>query len=140
MLFRSLRLYPTFIRPERVCTAEWSCREFGIRIPKGQVVMIASWAANRNPDVYDSPDEFRPDRFLPGNKASLNPYAFSSFGFGHRNCIGTRFAYESLRIGLATIFNEYRFEARSDTQLKFKPGVIMILQYEPLYLEAVKRK
>jgi len=133
------RLYPTFIRPERVCNKDWECPEKGIKIPKGITVMIPSWAANRNPEIYDDPDEFKPERFMQENKGNINPYAYTSFGFGHRNCIGMRFAYESMRVGICHLFKNYRFETRADTKINFKPGLIMIVQFDPIYLDAVKR-
>lgn len=133
------RLYPTFIRPERHCNKEWECPERGIKIPKGITVQIASWAVNRNPNIYDSPHDFIPERFLPENKGNLNPYAFSSFGFGHRNCIGIRFAYEAMKVSICHMLHKYRFELRTDSRINFKPGIILIIQYDPVYLDVVKR-
>jgi len=51
----ALRFAPPLLRPERICTSDWECKERGISIKKGTVVMIAAWAANRNPEIYDSP-------------------------------------------------------------------------------------
>ncbi len=82
----SLRLAPPLFRPERICTKDWNYK--GISIKKGTITMMASWAANRNPKVFpDEPENFKPERFLPENKASLDPFALTSFGFGPRNCI-----------------------------------------------------
>lgn len=133
------RLYPTFIRPERVCNKDWECPQKGIKIPKGTVVQIASWAVNRNPEMYESPHDFIPERFLQENKDKLNPYAFSSFGFGHRNCIGIRFAYEAMRVSICHMIHRYRFEIRPDSKVNFKPGIIMIIQFDPVYLDVVDR-
>jgi cytochrome P450 len=133
------RLYPIFIRPERVCNKDWECSARGIKIPKGVIVMIASYAANRNPELYDSPDEFIPERFMPQNKVNLNPYAFATFGFGHRSCMGMRFAYEAMRVAISHMLRKYRFVLRDDSRIKFKPGVLLIVQFDPVYLDVVER-
>ncbi|ODM87121.1 Cytochrome P450 3A4, partial [Orchesella cincta] len=89
----TLRLQPSFYRPERICGKDWNHN--GVSIKKGTVVMIPTWAANRNPKYFpDEPEKFKPERFLPENKGNNEPYAFTSFGFGPRSCIGVRFAYE----------------------------------------------
>jgi len=45
----SLRLFPSAIRPEIVCTADWTTKEQGgMSNKKGTKIVIAAWAANRN--------------------------------------------------------------------------------------------
>ncbi|ODM97642.1 Cytochrome P450 3A4, partial [Orchesella cincta] len=81
------QLLPSFYRPERICGKDWNHN--GVSIKKGTVVMIPTWAANRNPKYFpDEPEKFKPERFLPENKGNNEPYAFTSFGFGPRSCIG----------------------------------------------------
>ncbi|CAL8112174.1 unnamed protein product [Orchesella dallaii] len=135
----TLRLYPSVYRPERICTKDWSYN--GISIKKGTCVMLASWAANRNPKFYqDNPEVFKPERFLPENKGTLEPYAFTTFGFGPRNCIGMRFAYESMKLFVCNIVNNFRIELRPDTELKYKPASPISIAIDPLYLDFVPRR
>lgn len=135
----SLRLAPPLGRPERICTKDWDYK--GISIKKGTVVMLAAWAANRNPMVYsDRPEEFVPERFLPENKGKLDPYGFSSFGFGPRNCIGMRFAYENLKLFTCNLVKNFRVEKRADTSMNYKPGTTVLLGFGSLYLDLVQRK
>lgn len=135
----SMRLAPPIYRPERVCTKDWSHN--GISIKKDTVVMLAAWPANRNSKVYlDEPDKYKPERFLPENKTTLHPYAFSSFGFGPRRCIGMRFGYETLKIFVCYFVKNFRVEKRADTFLKYRPGSLIIVNLEPLFLDLVQRK
>jgi len=134
----TLRLQPPVFRPERICTKDWTHN--GISIKKGTVVMIAAWAANRDPKVYpDQPDNFKPERFLPENKKNLDPYAFTAFGFGPRNCVGTRFAYESLKLFVSNLVKNFRVELRHDSELVYKPGTAIVVGFKPLYLDLVAR-
>ncbi|CAL8116989.1 unnamed protein product [Orchesella dallaii] len=138
-ILETLRLAPPVIRPERICTKDWNYK--GISIKKGTPVMIAAWAANRNPKVYpEEPEAFKPERFLPENKAGLEPYAFTAFGFGPRNCIGMRFGYETLKLFTCNLVKSFRVERRPDTQLKYKPGAIFLVGFSHLYFDLVKRK
>ncbi|CAL8112249.1 unnamed protein product [Orchesella dallaii] len=134
----SLRLQPSFYRPERICGKDWSHN--GISIKKGTVVMLPAWAANRNPKFYpDEPDKFKPERFLPENKGKIDPFAFTSFGFGPRNCIGMRFAYESMKLFTCNILKQFRVELRPDTVLEYKGGTPIVIGFQPLYLDLVAR-
>lgn len=134
------RLYPVLIRPERVCNKNWEDPERGIKIPKGTVVMIAAWAVNRSEKYFEDPDAFIPERFLPKNKKDLNSFANTTFGFGHRTCIGMRFSYEALKASFARMLLNYKFEMRPDTKLEFKRGLYFILQSKPVYLDVVPRE
>lgn len=135
----SLRLAPPLLRPERICTKDWNYK--GISIKKGTNVMLASWAANRHPEVYpDEPEKFKPERFLPEEKKNLNSFAFTSFGFGPRNCIGMRFGYENLKLFTCNLVKNFRIEMRTDTCLKYKPGSTLLVAFRPLYLDLVQRK
>jgi len=136
----ALRLFPSGIRSERMCTQDWSSKQHGISISKGTNVVIAAWAANRNPDVYESPDEFIPERWLPENKDKLNPYAFTTFGFGVRNCLGMRFAFEGLKLFVCNLIREFRIERRSDTEIAYKKGTAFLVVFEaPVNVDLVMR-
>lgn len=54
-----------------------------VTIPCGSRVMLSFGAANRDPEVFESPDEFRADR---------NPRSHVAFGFGAHTCIGAPLA------------------------------------------------
>jgi len=102
--------------------------------------MIAAWASNRNPDYWEDPEEFSPDRFLPENKTKVNPLAFNTFGQGPRNCIAVRFAYESMKLFLCNLVKDFKVELREDTKLNYKRGSTLLVAFNPLYLDLVLRE
>lgn len=55
----------------------------GITIPAGSRVLLSFGAANRDPAVFDEPDEYRADR---------NPRTHVAFGYGPHMCIGAPLA------------------------------------------------
>lgn len=72
----------------------------GYRIPAGAMVMPSIVAIHFREDIYDSPDEFRPERFLQGAPGS---FAWIPFGGGVRRCIGASFAQFEMRVVIRAI-------------------------------------
>ncbi|KAJ3560335.1 hypothetical protein NP233_g10902 [Leucocoprinus birnbaumii] len=70
----------------------------GYYIPKGTLVMGSTWGIMRDPEAYDRPDEFNPERYLKDGK--INPAvrdpSVAAFGYGRRICPGRHFSDESL--------------------------------------------
>jgi cytochrome P450 len=60
----------------------------GYILPKDVTVGIMVHGMHHNPQVYPDPEAFKPERFLPENRAGRHPYAFIPFSGGIRNCIG----------------------------------------------------
>lgn len=59
----------------------------GHRIPAGSVVFLNAWACNMDPEVWDDPEVFRPERWLETPDAPLFTY-----GLGYRMCAGSLLA------------------------------------------------
>lgn len=87
-------------------------------IPKGTVVLANTSFMHYDPERYENPYAFRPERYLGHPKysaeyaAQTDPYARDhfSFGGGRRICPGTRLAENTLNIALANII--WSFEVR----------------------------
>ena len=60
--------------------------------------------------VWDQPDSFDPDRFLPEHEAKRPKGAYLPFGLGPRTCIGLHFAMIEGPIVLATLLRRFHFE------------------------------
>jgi cytochrome P450 len=75
----------------------------GHELPKGTRVAPSIYLTNRDPRVYEAPEEFRPERFL-----GTQPETFSwiPFGGGIRRCIGASFALLEMKLMLGTILSE----------------------------------
>ena len=104
----TLRLYPpAWFGPRR------SVRDFefaGVRAPAGIPVAYSSWVTHRLPDVFEDPDEFRPERFEPERRARWPRGAYVPFGMGPRVCIGKRFGYTEVHAIAAALIRRFSFE------------------------------
>jgi flavonoid 3',5'-hydroxylase len=63
----------------------------GYRVPANTRLLINVWAIGRDPATWESPLEFRPERFLPGAAAEKvdplgNYFELIPFGAGRRIC------------------------------------------------------
>ncbi|MGH2822043.1 MAG: cytochrome P450, partial [Thermoleophilaceae bacterium] len=82
----------------------------GWRLPAGTLVLPAIAAVHARPDLYPSPQELRPERFLDGAGES---YAWIPFGGGVRRCIGASFAQVEMRVVLREVLRRVRLRAPS---------------------------
>ncbi|XP_051570013.1 cytochrome P450 3A30-like isoform X1 [Myxocyprinus asiaticus] len=131
----SMRLLPTAPRLERVCkkTVELN----GVTIPKNTLVGIPTYVLNRDPQLWESPDEFRPERFSPESRSAVNQYAFMPFGLGPRNCIGMRFALMIMKLLVVKLLQNFTVETCKETQIPlelnaiFQPKVPITLKFIP---------
>jgi cytochrome P450 len=104
----TLRLYPpAWVGPRR------SVRDYefaGVQVPEGLPVAYSSWVSHHLPDVWDTPEAFRPERFTPENRAKLQRGAYVPFGMGPRVCIGKRFGYTEVHVIAAALLRRFEFE------------------------------
>jgi cytochrome P450 len=103
----ALRLYPPapFMGREALGSDDLA----GRRIAKGTQVVISPWIVHRHRRLWDDPDDFRPERFMPPNDREIPRGAFIPFGLGPRICIGRGFAIQEILVVLATILPAFRF-------------------------------
>jgi cytochrome P450 len=84
----------------------------GYRLPAGTVAVVAIYALHRDPDLWEDPLRFDPDRFSPGRSLGRDRWQYLPFGGGPRGCIGDHFAMLEASLALATILR--RIEIHSE--------------------------
>jgi len=104
----TLRVRPVIVDVARKLTRETEVA--GWRLPAGTLVLPAIAVLHARPDLYESPEEFRPERFLDGGAES---YAWIPFGGGVRRCIGASFAQVEMRTVLREVLKRVRLRAPS---------------------------
>jgi len=110
VLDEAIRLYPPVPFLSRAAIAD--DRIGDLAIEAGTLVTIAPYVLHRHRTLWDEPDAFRPERFLPEEKAKLDKFAYLPFGAGPRVCIGATFAIQEAMIVLATILRAVRLDLR----------------------------
>ena len=82
-----LRLHPPALAVLRRLTAPLEVA--GLSLAAGTTVMLPIPLLQRDPQAFDAPDEFRPERWLG---AGVPEHCFLPFGGGVRRCIGEQLA------------------------------------------------
>jgi cytochrome P450 len=91
----------------------------GYHIPAGSIITLSQYLAQRNPQFWDQPEQFRPERFAPEAERGRHRFAHFPFGGGPRQCIGKGLAMMTTTTALAMIAQEYQFCAVPDHAIKY---------------------
>jgi cytochrome P450 len=83
----------------------------GWEYPVGVCVQPNSYLVHHDPDVYDDPYAFKPERFLD---ESPGTYTWIPFGGGRRRCLGSSFAQLEMKIVLRAVLARYELNRPAD--------------------------
>lgn len=108
VILETLRLYPPVPVVAREIQENIKLASKDLTIPAGATVVICTYQMHRCADIYENPDKFDPDNFLPARTQNRNFYAFVPFSAGPRSCVGRKYAMLKMKILLSTIIRNYR--------------------------------
>jgi cytochrome P450 len=100
----ALRLYPPLWLMTRRALQDDQLGEFFV--PAGTEIYISPYLIQHNPEFWESPDGFDPDRMRSDRVAERPELAMCPFGAGPRNCIGELFARVETQIHLMMFARE----------------------------------
>jgi cytochrome P450 len=72
----------------------------GWTYPPGACLVPNAYLVHHDPEIYEDPYEFRPERFLDGPPGT---YTWIPFGGGRRRCVGASFAMLEMQIVMRTV-------------------------------------
>ncbi|KAL1482172.1 hypothetical protein MTO96_033988 [Rhipicephalus appendiculatus] len=119
-----LRLYPALpVMILRECAQDTTV--LGQFIPRGTTLVAPPWHIHRDPNIWQNPDEFIPDRFA--NQSALSSTYFP-FGLGSHVCLGQRLAMLMMKTVLYKTICEFELSLNAEDSgpLKLKvPGLLL---------------
>ncbi|KAJ0964244.1 hypothetical protein J5N97_029366 [Dioscorea zingiberensis] len=82
----------------------------GYEIPERTRLIINAWSIGRDPNSWEDPEEFKPERFL-GSSVDFNglDFRFIPFGAGRRMCPGINFAISSIEFAVASLLYHFNW-------------------------------
>jgi cytochrome P450 len=98
----------------------------GRPVPAKAIIMPSQWLIHRHPAYWEEPDQFRPERFLPGRPGNRPKFAYFPFGGGPRACIGNSFAVIEGALVLASLTQ--RFQFRPADELPVETNMTFVLR------------
>ncbi|KAL2322312.1 hypothetical protein Fmac_026691 [Flemingia macrophylla] len=91
-----------------------ACEVNGFYIPANTRLSVNIWAIGRDSQVWDQPLEYKPERFLGGKNAKLDPrgndFELIPFGAGRRICAGTRMGIVLVHYILGTLVHSFEWK------------------------------
>ena len=119
----SMRLYPPAWITDRMSLDNDEC--LGYRYPAGTMIGVFIYGTHHNPELWDAPHEFRPERFSPEARKSRPAYAYFPFGGGPRLCIGNSFAMMEMQLVISKMASRYDLELLPGQEITPHPLVTL---------------
>ncbi|KAI8065565.1 cytochrome P450 [Gongronella butleri] len=110
VMYETMRLHSIASTGLQRMTAQDTILGDHLHLPKNTIVICGLNHAHRNPEYWQRPDDFVPERWLPGAETEPCLEAYFPFSIGSRNCIGRQFALQEMRLVLATLVQRYELK------------------------------
>ncbi|CAH0727956.1 unnamed protein product, partial [Brenthis ino] len=114
----SLRMFPPLGTLHRVCAKRYTISQIGVTIDSGVKIIIPLQAIQNDPQYFENPDKFMPERFSAEKESARRHYVYMPFGEGPRACIGARLGHMQSLAGLAALLHRFTVEPSNKTQRK----------------------
>ncbi|CAH2076185.1 unnamed protein product [Thlaspi arvense] len=83
----------------------------GYDVPRDTIVVVNAWAIHRDPEIWDEPESFEPDRFSKGGYGREHyVHKLIPFGVGRRICPGVGFGERIVTLVLGTLIQCFDWE------------------------------
>ncbi|KAH0289588.1 cytochrome P450 [Aureobasidium namibiae CBS 147.97] len=93
----------------------------GYKIPKGGIVIPALHHIHNNPNLWDNPAKFNPDRWDTEEVKNRHRSAYVPFAQGPRGCIGFNFALLEVKIFLPKLVYRYHWSKVDEEAVEYDP-------------------
>ncbi|CAA7013214.1 unnamed protein product [Microthlaspi erraticum] len=124
-----LRMYPPF--PLVLRAFQESCEIKGFYVPKETVLAFNAYHVMRDPDSWEDPDEFKPERFLDFSRSGQEEQGmkYIPFGAGRRGCPGSNLAniMQSTTIGTMVQCFDWRIKGDKINMEETLAGLILTM-------------
>lgn len=138
VLNESMRMYPPIGFLTRECVKDTVLPVGNIKIDKGTKIFTPIYEYHHDPNHFEEPEKFDPDRFT--RDKNMSDLIYLPFGKGNRACIGIRYSKLQVKAGLVQVLRH--FSVNTFVQkggIKFKKEQVQ-LRLTNVDIEFVPRK
>jgi len=82
----------------------------GFRVQAGSTIIVSPYVTHHDPEYWENPEAFDPERFTPEQIARRPRYAYFPFSAGPRFCMGQSLALMAAQLTVTMIAQQYRLE------------------------------
>ncbi|XLU60421.1 hypothetical protein S245_019630 [Arachis hypogaea] len=130
----TLRIHPT--GPMTVRESSEDCTIWGYEIPAKTQLFVNIWAIGRDPNYWENPLEFKPERFLVEEESGKRQLDVRGqhlhmipFGSGRRGCPGTSLALQVVEANLGAMVQCFEWKVSGGSSeivdMEEKPGLTL---------------
>jgi len=130
----TMRLYPPAWMVGRKALADDSIG--GFLIPKGYSILMPAFYVHRDPQLWNAPEQFLPERFEKEQVKKRDRFAYFPFGGGQRLCVGNSFAMLEMQLAVSMLIQKFHFRLVDgftpalDPLITLRPKGGMMMQVE----------
>ncbi|KAL1847739.1 hypothetical protein Plec18170_008400 [Paecilomyces lecythidis] len=110
----------------------------GYKLEKDSILIPALHHIHNNPQYWDNPDRFDPDRWDTPQVKNRHKAAYIPFAMGQRMCIGFNFALQEIKVFLPKLVYRYKFIREGDGIIEYDP-MFQLIRPNNLYVRAERR-
>ncbi|KAK3221595.1 hypothetical protein Dsin_008620 [Dipteronia sinensis] len=122
IISETLRLYPTApLLVPHVPSSD--CTVGGYNVPADTILMVNAWAIHRDPNLWEDPTSFKPERFESHTDGGDQlGYKLIPFGMGRRACPGMGLAQRVVGLTLGSLIQCFEWERVDENEIDMKEG------------------
>lgn len=117
----SMRLFPPapLLVPHE---SSEDCTMSGFHVPRGTQLLVNAWSIHRDPDLWENPTKFMPERFESG-KSSIEGFKMIPFGVGRRACSGAPLGKRLMGMILGALIQCFEWEKIDGEEIDMAEGL-----------------
>ena len=119
IISEAMRMAAVSVTSRRV-TKPWTIPGTDITVPVGVGVYIPILSFHKDPEYWENPEEFNPERFNTDNKSEIRTGIYAPFGLGPRQCLGNNYAKFTIKIILIYLVRFFDLENVENLPKDFK--------------------
>lgn len=148
VVLEAIRMHPPVMKDVKFCVQDDVLPD-GTVIRAGQAVLYAPYVLCRNPHVWESPDDFKPERFLEKigvahqlsdadddsaatasfhKPVNISEFDYPVFNAGPRICLGRALSLLEMQLMLATILPDFDFDFAHPHDATYSPSLVSPLK------------
>ena len=97
-----------------------------LKVKEGDLISCSLLTSANNESYFENPTEFNPGRWI-NSESKVDPYAFTPFSAGPRNCIGQHLALIEAKVIVSEFLERFEFKLKDGYQLEMTTRFL----YEP---------
>ena len=122
------------------CVGDTDVKWEGFTLPKGCTILFNLDSILQDPEIFENPEQFNPERFLDVSGRVVRPKGFVPFGTGRRVCPGEKLSWMEMFLFLTVLMQNFNFVPKEIGELPSLIGAVTLGRFpRPFEIRAIPR-